>query len=91
MSDPNPQNGNPRLMIPWFGLVLIHAAKVIMDILKEGALEKAWHRYYSPEIDIIDEEKPKRLARLMDERDEKEDETLHRQNGHGVSHTSHQK
>src|SRR5688572_22133396 len=82
MSDPTPQNGNPWLTIPWFGLVLIHAVEVVMDILKERALKQAWQRSYgTDEAHIADEEKPKRLARLMDER-EHEDESSYRQNGH---------
>ena len=81
-SDPTHRNGNPWFMFPWFGLVLIHAVKVGMDILKERDMARTWKRYYGDlEVDEgIVEEKPKRLARLLDESEG--EEALYQQNGH---------
>ena len=51
-----------------------------MDILKDREIERTWQHYYgADEVVIIDKEKPKRLARLMDESED--DELTHEHNG----------
>jgi len=64
-----------------------------MDTLKDLEIERTWQRYYGDlevdEVEIVDEEKPKRLARLMDESEEEEDHYEH--NGQAHHQERHQK
>lgn len=47
----------------WFGLLVLHGVKVVMDEARDRAIERTWRRYYGE----FDNEKPKRTLRLMDD------------------------
>jgi hypothetical protein len=82
--DPTPEDGTPVIAALWVGVLIGHAVKVYMDGLKDAAIERTWQQYYGDlemgEVEIIEEEKPKRMARLMDE---DEDDVAYEHNGHG--------
>lgn len=84
--DPTPQDGTPVIAAIWGGVLVGHAVRIYMDGLKDAEIERTWQKYYGDldvdEVEIIEEEKPKRMVRLMDESEE-DDSLAHTHNGHG--------